>query len=175
MANQNAWVVIIGVIAGSSLLAAFATNWQGARQQRKEVVAGATKSALKRVEMYYRLKRRLPSGEDNVAIRDALHDVQEENDYYCALLSIEAPWLGMSYRNFLTAIKRELEPFMHEAWLEKSKGPSVQITKKERPNIGLYVDIFTTDSKRLFNPIMRPLMRIRYSLRKLFKENPYGL
>lgn len=175
MPDKDPWLVIIGIIAGSSLLAAFATNWQGARQHRKEVVAGATKSALKRVEMYYRLKRRVPSGDDDVNIRDALHDVQEENDYYVALLSIEAPWLGNSYRNFLTAIKRELETYMREAWLEKGKGPSVQITKKERPNVGRYVDIFTADSKRLFNPLMRIWMRIRYSLRKVFKENPYGL
>lgn len=168
------WLItVIAIIAGSSLLAAFASNWQGTRQARKRIVAGATMSALKRVEMYYRVRRRRPKGEDDVSIRDQFHTIQEENDHFIAQLDMEAPWLGLAYRRFLRALKRELGPFMDRAWDKTGGGPNVQLKAEERPDVDRYIQRFAKDGRRLFNPLMRPLMRARYTLRKLFKDDPY--
>jgi hypothetical protein len=172
---QNWIVITIGIIAGSSFLAAIATNWQAARQHRKEMVAGAIKSALRRVEMYYRVRRRRSTKEDDTILRDLFHDIQEENDQYTALLDMEAPWLGEAYRNFLTALRSELQAYMSSAWApEQSGGPGVQLITEKKPEVDHLVRRFSKDGRCLFNPVMRPLMRVRYSLRKLIKENPYA-
>lgn len=165
---------VIAVLAGSSLLAAFAENWQGARLKRKEIVAGASKSALRRVEMYYRVRRRRKTSEDDVVLRDLFHDIQEENDHYVALLDMEAPWLGDAYRRYLHAMKAELQPFMTKAWaVGKAGGPDIQLADEDKPDVDQLVRRFSKDGRRLFNPIMRPIARMRYSLRKVIKDNPY--
>lgn len=174
MSGWNAATTVITVLAGSSLLAAFAGNWQSARQHRKEIVAGATKSALRRKEMYYRVRRRRASGEDDTTLRDLFHDIQEENDQYIALLDIEAPWLGNAYRRFLTTMKAELQPFMTQAWAgKKAGGASVQLHSESQPDVDYLVQLFARDGRRLFNPLMRPIMRVRYTLRKKWKDNTY--
>ena len=174
MSGWNTATSIIVVIAGSSLLAGFASNWQKARQHRKEIVAGASKSALRRVEMYYRVRRRSTDGSDDKGLRDLFHDIQEENDHYITLLDIEAPWLGDAYRRFLRALKKELQPYMTDAWKDnKAGGPSVQLQPESKPNVERFVQQFAKDGRRLFNPIMRPLARARYSLRNIFKKDPY--
>lgn len=166
-------ITILTIVTGSSLLAAFASNWQQARQARKKIVASATLSALKRVEMYYRVRRRIAGDAEDTKLRDQFHDIQEENDLYTAQLDMEAPWLGFAYRRFLGALKRKLAPFMGKAWANPGGGPNVQLISEDRPDINKYVDLFAKDGRRLFNPFMRPLMRVRYILRKLFKEDPY--
>jgi hypothetical protein len=171
VSGWNAATSVIAVIAGSSLLAAFAGNWQSARQHRKEIVAGATRSALRRKEMYYRVRRRRDSGEDDVTLRDLFHDIQEENDQYITLLDIEAPWLGDAYRRFLTALKAELQPFMTQVWApKKAGGADVQLLKEDQPEVDRLVRLFAQDGRRLFNPLMRPIMRAHYSLCKNYKD-----
>ncbi len=175
MSGWNAATSVIAILAGSSLLAAFAANWQAARQHRKEIVAGASRSALRRKEMYYRLRRRRAGGEDDVALRDLFHDIQEENDQYITLLDIEAPWLGDAYRRFLNALKKELRPFMTAAWAaDKASGADVQLLKESQPGSDSLVRLFAKDGRRLFNPLMRLVMRTRYSLRKVFKKDKYA-
>lgn len=174
MSGWNAATGIIAVIAGSSLLAAFASNWQKVRQHRKEIVAGALKSALRRVEMYYRIRRRRSSGEDDARLRDMFHDIQEDNDHYSTLLDIEAPWLGDAYRHFLRALKKELQPFMTDAWKDtKASGANAQLLAEAKPDVERFVQRFAKDGRRLFNPIMRPIARTQYSLRNIFKKDPY--
>lgn len=173
---MSQWVTAaIGIVAGSTLLGAFATNWQAARQKRKEMVAGATKSALRRVEMYYRVRRRRADKSDDIVLRDMFHDIQEENDYYIALLEMESPWLGDAYRRFLTALKLELQPFMTSAWKPaESGGPDVQLLTESKPDVDRLVRCFAKDGRRLFNPTMRTIARVRFSLRKIFKDDPYA-
>lgn len=169
---------LVGTVAvvavGSSLFASFSANWQAARQHRKEIVAGASRSALRRLEAYYRLRRRRADGSDDTTIRDLLHDIQEENDHYKTSLDVEAPWLGDAYRKYLAAIQRELRPFMVSAWDQNSAGgPDFQFGSDRRPEVDRYVRLFAKDSRRLFNPIMRVLMRLRYSSRNLIKDTKY--
>lgn len=169
----NILLAAITIIAGSSFLAALASNWQESRSKRKTMVADAIQSALKRVEMYYRVRRRNKNGSEDDRLRDLFHDIQEDNDHKIALLDMESPWLGAAYRSFLGALKRELAPFMKAAWAKDGDGPDVQLQLESRPDIDKYVRLFSKDARRLFNPLTRPFMRLRYSLRKLFKENPY--
>lgn len=166
---------IVVAIAGTAFVGSLASNWQSARQHRKEIVAGATRSALRRKEMYYRVRRRRSGGEDDVALRDLFHDIQEENDQFTSQLDIEAPWLGDAYRRFLSALRAELQPFMTKAWAaNKAGGADVQLAGEDQPNVDHLVRMFAQDGRRLFNPFMRPLMRARYSLHKLFKDDKYA-
>lgn len=175
MSGWNTATSVIVVVASSSLLAAFASNWQKARQHRKEIVAAAIKSALRRKEMYYRVRRRRSTGEDDVAIRDLFHDIQEDNDHYTALLDIEAPWLGDAYRRFLEALKDSLQPFMTQAWAaNKAGGANVQLKDEGQPDVDKLVRMFAKDGRHLFNPVMRPVMRFRYSIGKTVKGNKYA-
>lgn len=166
-------LTILTVIVGSSLLAALASNWQVSRLKRKAMIADAIQSALKRVEMYYRVRRRNPDKSDDIQLRDRFHQIQEDNDHHTALLEMESPWAGYAYRKFLDALKRTLAPHMKKAWENPGSGPNVQLQAEDRPNVDRYVRLFTRDGRRLMNPFMRPVMRVHYWLRKLLKENPY--
>ena len=174
MANSND--ILIGaltVVVSSSVLGAIASNWQESRLKRKAMVADAIQSALKRVEMYYRVRRRNPDESDDIQLRDRFHQIQENNDHHTALLEMESPWAGYAYRKFLGALKRTLAPYMAKAWENPGGGPNTQLQGEDRPNVDKYVQLFTRDGRRLMNPLMRPIMRVQYWLRRLFKENPY--
>lgn len=164
---------VLTIVAGSSVLAAVASNWQESRLKRKAIVADAIQSALKRVEMYYRVRRRSPDKSDDTVLRDRFHAIQEENDHQTALLDMESPWAGFAYRSFLDALKKELGPHMANAWRQDGGGPNIQLKSEDRPNVDKYVQLFSKDARRLFNPFMRPVMRVRFTFRKFFKENPY--
>jgi hypothetical protein len=166
-------VTLAAALFSSALLGALASNWQKTRSSRKETVAEATKSALRRVEMYYRVLRRRASREDDSDLRDLFHTIQEDNSYFTALLSIESPWLGRSYQRFTAALKKETEPLLQEAWA-KSFGPSAELKDKKHPKVQKYIEQFTKDSRRFFNPILRIWMRIKYWLRKYIKDDGYG-
>lgn len=176
MSDWSTVSTVVVAIAGTAFVGSLASNWQAARQHRKEIVAGATRSALRRKEMYYRVRRRRPENKDDIALRDLFHDIQEENDQYASLLEIEAPWLGDAYRRFLRALRAELQPFMTQAWAaNKAGGAEVQLAGEDQPNVDYLVRMFAKDGRRLFNPLMRPLMRVRYSLPKLFKDDKYAV
>ena len=171
---SNLTIAVASAVIGSALLAAFVANWQKSRQYRKETVAAATKSALRRVEMYYRIRRRTGEKSDDVSLRDLFHDVQEDNDYYIALLDIMSPWLGESYRQFIRALQAELKPFMNSALKAERLDPLGVIGDEPRPKVNELVKSFSKDSRRFFNPLMRPLMRLGYSISNLKKEKHYG-
>jgi len=169
------WTVAIGsAVIGSALLAAFVANWQKSRQYRKETVAAATKSALRRLEMYYRVRRRTGEKADDVFLRDLFHEVQEDNDYYIALLDIMSPWLGESYRQFIRSLQAELKPFMSSALKDDRLGPLGAMGDEPKPQVNELIKQFTKDSRRFFNPLMRPFMRLGYSISNLKKEKRYG-
>ena len=92
---KNTWA-IVAVILSSSVIAVlinnFVTGYRNRRSERKELVAKANASILKRVELCYRIRRRA-KGED-MAIKNLAHDIQEENEYYKSLLMVEARWYG---------------------------------------------------------------------------------
>lgn len=159
---------VIGTIAGAVI-----ANLGKTRLEQKKLIAGATRSALKREEMYYRVRRRTTEASDEVILRDMFHAVQEENSYYSSLLYAEAPWLGTEYDKFITAIKRETTPLIQQAWNEESIGPGGSLSSAQKPDVEKYRQQFAKDSKRFFNPFMRIFMRLRFMLRKIFKDSVY--
>lgn len=165
-------VIVAGAIG--AIVGALAANWQKARHYRKEAVAAATKSALRRVEMYYRVRRRTGEKTDDVSLRDLFHEVQEDNDYYIALLGIMSPWLGESYGQFIKALQAELKPFMGSALKDVRLGPLGAMGNVPKPQVHELIKQFTKDSRRFFNPLMRPFMRLGYSISNLKKEKRYG-
>jgi hypothetical protein len=163
-------IKITTIILASAVIGSIISSISNTRLQRKEIVAGATKSALRRVEMYYRIRRRIESSDDKIKIRNIFHDIQEENDYYKSLLSIESVWLGYRYQKFIEALKRETGPYLQKAWKEKSYGPAGSV---KGPDAQKYIDQFTKDSRKLFNPFSRVLMRAKYSFRKWLDTDAY--
>lgn len=164
---------IIVLLLGSAVAGTILSNFQATRLKRKELIAEATKSALRRAEMYYRVVRRTNDVGDETSIRDTFHSVQEDNDYYASLLSIESVWLGELYERFIQAIKSETMARIQDAWDAKPLGPGAQVQDLPKPDVSTYVKQFTKDSKRFFNPIMRPWMRFRHIVRKRIKDDGY--
>ena len=159
---------VIGTIAGAII-----ANLGKTRLEQKKLLAGATRSALKRVEMYYRVRRRTNEPSDEILLRDMFHAIQEENDYYSSLLYTEAPWLGTEYDKFITALKRETTTLIQQAWNDTPIGPSGALSNILHPEVNKYREQFAKDSKRFFNPVMRALMRIRFMLHNIFKDSIY--
>lgn len=119
---KNIWT-LVGIILGSSVVAAIINNfvswYRDRRKERKELVAMANASVLKRVELCYRIRRRA-KGEDT-AIKNRTHDIQEENEYYRSLLLVESRWYGERYALYLKAIKRLTCDAMKESWKKVGK------------------------------------------------------
>lgn len=169
--------LLVGVI-GSSVLAAVVKNSQVQSSKHKELVAAASKSVYKRVEMYYRIRRRTKDSADVIAIRNTFHLIQEENEYYRVLLTTESKWHGERYSLYIKAIKKLTVQQTQDAWKQKPYGPDAQVKQEDRPNHNRIDELsmqFAKDSRRLMNPIMRPFMRIRDSwlLVKIWKIKVY--
>jgi len=159
-------VKLLAAVIGSSVLVALVKNSQETERKHKELIASASKSVLKRVEMYYRIRRRTTQREDVISIRNLFHDVQEENEYYKTLLSIESKWHGERYALYITAIQKLTATQTQQAWKQKPFGPNAEIGPQDRPNHKRINELsmqFAKDSRRLTNPFMRIWMRLRDS------------
>lgn len=169
--------LLIGVL-GSSVLAGVVKNSQVQSAKHKELVAAASKSVYKRVEMYYRIRRRTKDEADIVRIRDQFHQVQEENEYYRVLLTTESKWHGERYGLYIKAIKRLTEQQTRDGWKQRPFGPSAEIKPDHRPNHKRIEELsmqFAKDSRRLMNPFMRIIMRCRDSwlVKKVWEVKVY--
>lgn len=167
--NENQISLAIGVlsiVAGSSVLVAFIKNSQLNRRKHKELVAEASKSVYKRVEMYYRIRRRTKDPADIISIRNVFHGIQEENEYYKTLLKSESKWHGNRYELYINAIQNLTGDQIRLAWLQKPFGPNAEIKSNQRPDhqmIDLLSAQFAVDCRRVVNPLSRVFMRIRDS------------
>lgn len=168
----------LSLLLGSSLLVAVLNNSRKASVQHKKLVAEASKSVLKRVEMYYRIRRRSKNPDDIVAIRNLFHQTQEENAYYKALLISESKWHGERYDMYISAVQKLTGSKLQEAWKQRPFGPGVEIKPSEQPYVKRINELslqFAKDSRRLMNPIMRMYMRLRDSwlITKIWKITVY--
>jgi len=156
---------LLSIVAGSSVLVTFIKNRQINARAHQKLVSEASKSALKRAEMYYIIRRRTKSNEDVVAIRNAFHTIQEENNYYKTLLMSESKWHGERYGLYVAAIQRVTGDKIRKAWKQKA-GPDVEVKLGDRPDsqeIDRLANQFSKDCRRLINPLMRVWMRLRDS------------
>lgn len=133
---------------------------------------------LKRVEMYYRIRRRTKDAQDVIMIRNMFHSIQEENEYYKTLLISESKWHGERYTLYISAIQKLTADQTRDAWKQRPFGPDAEITIEDRPDHKRINELsvqFAKDSRRLMNPILRILMRIRDSwlIRRIWKVSVY--
>jgi hypothetical protein len=169
---------VVSFLLGSAVIAAIINNNQVRATQHKELIAAASKSVFRRVEMYYRICRRTNEVSDLIKIRDMFHQIQEENEYYRTLLVIESKWHGERYALYINAIRKLTEQQTREAWKQKTFGPNVEVKKEHRLDHCKINELsmqFAKDSRRLMNPFMRVLMRIRDSklVTHIWKVNVY--
>lgn len=157
--------LLIGLLS-SAVLAAIVKNSQAQAMKHKELIAAASKSVFKRVEMYYRIRRRTKDSSDVIVIRDMFHQVQEENEYFRVLLASESKWHGERYALYIKAIKKLTMQQTQLAWKQRPFGPDAEVKPEHRPNHVRIDELsmqFAKDSRRLMNPFMRGLMRLRDS------------
>lgn len=176
--NLTLAIQLLAIILGSSVLAVIVKNSQANQLKHKKIIAEASKSVLKRVEMYYRIRRRTKNADDIIAIRNMFHQVQEENEYYQTLLASESKWHGERYALYIQAIQRLTRDQTRDAWKQKPFGPDAEIKKEDRPNHVRIHELsmqFAKDSRRLMNPLMRIFMRMRDSwlVTRLWKVTVY--
>ncbi len=170
----------LSLIAGSTVVVAYIKNSQLNKRAHKKLVSEASKSVLKRVEMYYRIRRRTKSSEDLISIRNIFHQIQEENEYYKTLLMSESKWHGERYQLYITAIQELTRDSLRNAWMKKPFGPAVEIKVDERPDhakINRLANQFSKDCRRLMSRTMRILMRLRDSgvIRKFWAIKVYDV
>lgn len=176
--NYTFSINILSALLGSSLLVAILNNSRKASIEHKKLIAEASKSVLKRVEMYYRIRRRTKLIDDTITIRNMFHQIQEENEYFKILLICESKWHGGRYSLYISAIQKLTYEQTQKAWKQKPFGPDAEIDSKHRPNHKRINELsfqFAKDTRRLMNPIMRILMRIRDSwlVKKIWKITVY--
>lgn len=171
-------IQLLAAVLGSSVLVAFLKNSQANSLKHKEIIANASKSVLKRVELYYRIRRRTKDEADIISIRDAFHLVQEENEYFKTLLSIESKWHGERYTKYITAIQALTKVHSQQAWKQKPFGPDAEIKPEDRPDhkrINELSEQFAKDSRRLMNPLLSIWMSLRDSwlITRIWRVNVY--
>lgn len=164
--EPNIMLTVLAILLGSAVIAKIVENSQLRHSKHKEIVAEASKSVYKRVEMYYRIRRRTKSTDDAIKIRDMFHQIQEENEYYRVLLTSESKWHGERYSMYIKAIKQLTEEQTRNAWKQKPFGVDAEIKPEHRPNHKRIEELsmqFAKDSRRLMNPLMRIVMYMRDS------------
>lgn len=171
-------IKLLAAVMGSSVLVALIKNSQKNNLKHKEIISEASKSVLKRVEMYYRIRRRTRDTADIITIRNTFHQIQEENEYYKTLLITQSKWHGERYEAYITAIQRLTGDYTRKAWKQKPFGPNAEIKPEDRPDHNRINELarqFAKDSRRLMNPLMRVCMRIRDSrlVKKVWKVTVY--
>lgn len=156
--------VLTPLVTGS-LAAALVGYLKADRLRCKKLVAEAYKTALARAEMVYRIRRRSADpalrAQDELAIRDEMHRIQEQTDYYLGLMAIESRWFSKSYNKFVRAVISETWPLLQEAWERDPVGPGVRLESDKHPNLADAKREFLHDAAHFFNPIMRMWRRIR--------------
>lgn len=158
--DQDVLLQIITILLGSSILATiFAGHFKRETEKRK-IVAEATKSALSRVEMYYRVRRRFENKEDETSIRDKFHSIQEENDYYKSLLLAESQWFGVCYAKFLQCVKDATNKKINQAWQKAGEGPGAVLDGDDHIIIANLTNKFAKDSKKYTTTRWRVLKHI---------------
>lgn len=161
--------VIVPLVSGS-LAAAFVGYWKSHVLRRKSLVAEAYKVALDRVEAVYWIRRRTQQRslrhQDEIDVRNQLHDVQRQTEYYKGLLSIEAKWFGKSYSDFVAAITKATGPLLKQAWQDAPSGPGGDLSSivhpKALPEVKKAEEEFLNDARAFFNVFKRTWRSITY-------------
>lgn len=165
MSGNLDFSMIVPLVLSSSLIATiinhFIVGHRDGRKERKELIAKASASVLRRVELCYRIRRRT-DGED-AEIKNLAHEIQEENEYYRCLLRVESKWYGDRYSLYLESVKELTGESMNKAW-KKQGDPSVDMEddiKLNHRKLNRLAKQFSLDSRRFLHPVRRFLTAVR--------------
>lgn len=173
-------IALLGALGASGIIVQIVKNAQKLNMAHREIIAEASKSVLRRVEMYYRIRRRTTSDEDVINIRNLFHSVQEENEYFKALLVSRSKWHGQRYVMFIEAIQKLTREHTRDAWKQRPFGPDAEIKAADRPNHKRINELsiqFANDSRKLMNPFTNAWMSLRDSkfVQNFAKVNRYDV
>lgn len=168
---MTAQQVVTAVLSGG-LIGGGISYYQTNRLRRKQIVAEAFETALARVEVLYKIRRRTTDkrllSEDELDIRNEMHEVQKKTDYYIGILNAESAWLGASYERLVDDIKTATDGLFREAWKGKPKGAGAELMSAKHPQLKDARKRFTKDTRRYFNPIKRVFFGSLYRISALW-------
>jgi hypothetical protein len=150
-----AWTVfisIVGIFLGSAVISTALSNRQATRLRKQELFAKAYQVALRRVEMLYRILRRTGDLDEDVKLRDVMHETQEETSYYIGLLSMESVELGKAYSALIDRIKAETADSFRLAWKNAPGKPSVELKNFNHPVFDQEERTFLGAARNHFRP-----------------------
>lgn len=119
------------------------------RDERRKLFAQACQSVLAWQEMLYRVRRRAPGLEVERQLVDRFHEIQEDLNYYQAIISSESKSLGKSYQQLVKAVKRDNVTLIQEAWEARLRRPKDGTpTTDSHPHANAHADLFLADTRR---------------------------
>jgi hypothetical protein len=166
---------LLAAVLSGSLIGGVISYYKTSRMRRKQVVAEAFETALARVELLYKVRRRtkdknlLP--QDELAIRNEIHLVQQKTDYYIGILNAESAWYGERYERLVRLVKIATEDLLRAAWKEEPQGVGVELKDAKHPQLVTARKNFIRDTRRYFNPLKRLFFASVYRLFRLVDGN----
>lgn len=157
--------LVVGIVAGAvGVGLAWAAAASQQRDRRRTRCAEAYKAALSWNEMLYRIRRRTDGPDQETALVERFHELQEEISFHQGWLMAEDPALGRSYDRLVCHIKKETEELIRAAWSCAGRRPTEAPPDGEKnPAIKSECERFLTDVREHLSP--RPWVRRRVKTR----------
>lgn len=160
--NTNSITVILGLATAAlagGLMTGLISYAKSQRARRRRIIAEAVEVAFDRIEILYKIRRRPTDtallAQDELNIRNEMHQIQSKTEYYISILSSESVWLGSCYEKLINKIRSQTEPLFQDAWAQKPKGVGVQLKDVKHPDLGNARREFILETQRYFNPLRR--------------------
>lgn len=159
---------LLAATLSGSLVGGLISYYKTSRMRQKQVVAEAFETALARVELLYKVRRRTDNkellAEDELAIRNEMHAMQQKTEYYIGVLNAESGWFGASYEKLVGSVKAATENLFRDAWKKQPKGVGAELKGAKHPQITLARKEFIKDTQRYFNPIKRLFFTTKFRI-----------
>jgi hypothetical protein len=110
-------VVGVGATAWATLRASNLDRSAARKHEQAEQFASALKVVMVWKELGYRVARRVDDKPETLAALTAqFNQAQQDLDWYCTWLEIEAPDAASAYRNLVEKVKTTAKPLIQKAW-----------------------------------------------------------
>lgn len=110
---------LVVFLSGLSILGVVLNQIGTARERQRQEYAKALQTAVKWVELPYRIHRRKNDDpETKAGLAAVIHELQEDFGFYDAWLSVGAPRVAEKYGRLRRKVKSETEPHIQAAWNE---------------------------------------------------------
>lgn len=170
--------VVAALVAGGAtillaLLKGMAWLISGPRERRRQMYVHALEHALDWKEMPHRLRRRSPdSDEEEKALRERFHDLQENIERARGRIGTESGFLARSYCRLVRDIKTATHPYIQRAREERTDGPLGATAQADRPPNTDHAQRKFLFDVRLHLSLWPIFPRLLLALRNLDKPEP---